>query len=80
MVGEFDVGTPTLQVNVYEEGVLVAQVGCETSDEAAEIAAQWEERDGFQCVVEDLAVRHGGTDVLAPEPEDLEISEDRRDQ
>lgn len=26
MAGEFDAGTPTLQVNVYEDGALIAQV------------------------------------------------------
>jgi hypothetical protein len=71
MVGEFDAGTPTLQVNVYEDGALIAQVPCESADEAADIAATWEERDGFHCDVEDLSVRHAATDVLAPEPEDL---------
>lgn len=70
MAGEFDVGTPTLQVNVYEEGELIAQIACESAAEAADVAAEWEERDGVQCDIEDLAVHHGPDDVLAPEPED----------
>jgi hypothetical protein len=70
MTGEFDVGTPTLQVSVYEHGELIARVPCESTDEAADIIAQWEERDGVQCEVDDLAVHHGPDDVLAPEPED----------
>jgi hypothetical protein len=70
MAGEFDVGTPTLQVNVYEDGRLIAQVACESATEAADVAAEYEERDGVQCEVEDLAVHHGPDDVLAPEPED----------
>jgi len=72
MAGEFDTGTPTLQVNVYQDGALVAQVACESADEAAAVASAWEERDGFRCDVEDLATRHQPTDVLAPEPEDLD--------
>jgi len=71
MAEQFDSGAPTLQVNVYENGSLVAQIGCESADEAADVAAEWEERDGFECEVEDLAVQHGPTDVLAPEPDDL---------
>jgi hypothetical protein len=70
VTGEFDTGTPTLQVTVYEDGALVSQVACESADEAAEVAAAWEERPGFRCDIEDLAVRHQPTDVLAPEPED----------
>jgi len=70
MVGEFDIGAPTLQVSVYEDGALIAQIACESTDEAAEVAAEWEEREGVHCDIEDLATRHGATDVLAPEPED----------
>lgn len=70
MAGDFDVGAPTLQVNVYEEGRLIEQVACETATEAADVVSEWEERDGIQCEIEDLAVHHGPDDVLAPEPED----------
>jgi hypothetical protein len=71
MAGEYDVGTPTLQVNVYEHGRLVARVPCESPEEAAEVVAQWEEREGVECELEDLAARHRSDDVLAPEPEDV---------
>ena len=70
MTGEFDTGAPTLQVSVYEHGELVATVPCESTDEAAGIVRAWEERDGIECKIEDLAVQHGPDDVLAPEPED----------
>jgi hypothetical protein len=70
MTGEFDVGAPTLQVSVYEEGELIAQVACESAQEAAEVVAEWEEREGVECEVEDLAGQHEPTDVLTPEPED----------
>ena len=70
MTGEFDVGTPTLQVKVYEAGELIAQVAVESAQEAAEVAAQWEAREGIKTEVEDLAVHHGPDDVLAPETED----------
>jgi diaminopimelate epimerase len=70
MTGEFDVGAPTLRVAVYERGELRAQVACETAQEAAEVVAEWEEHDGVECEVEDLAGHHLPTDVLTPEPED----------
>ena len=75
MVGEFDTGAPTVQVNVYEDGQLIAQVACESAIEAAEVIADWEEREGVKCEVEDLAARHGANDVLAPEPEDAILDE-----
>jgi hypothetical protein len=70
MTGDFDAGAPTLQVSVYEGGELIAQVPCESTEEAAGIVQAWEEREGIECEVEDLAVQHGPDDVLAPEPED----------
>jgi hypothetical protein len=34
MAGEFDVGAPTLQVNVYEGGRLITQIPSESAEEA----------------------------------------------
>ena len=70
MTGEFDAGTPTLRVKVYERGHLVAAVLCESADEAAGVCAQWEDREGVESDLEDLSVRHGAFDVLAPEEDD----------
>jgi hypothetical protein len=70
MASDFDVGAPALQVNVFEEGRLVARVPCETAQEAADVVAELEEKDGVRCEIEDLGTRHGPEDVLAPEPED----------
>ena len=67
---EFDAGAPTLQVKVYESGQLITRVAVESAQEAAEVAAEWEAREGIKTEVEDLAVHHGPDDVLAPEPED----------
>jgi hypothetical protein len=75
MAGQYDSGTPTLQVNVYEHGHLVTTVACESAGEAADVVAQWEEQEGIECEVEDLSIRHGGADVLSPEPEDV-LAED----
>jgi hypothetical protein len=71
MSAEYDIGTPTQRVNVYDAGRLVAQVMCEGAQEAADVAAEWEQRSGVTCEVDDLGVVHGPDDVLASEPEDL---------
>jgi hypothetical protein len=70
MAGEYDIETPALRVNVYRHGRLVAHVLCESTDEAADVVAQWEDADGIEYEVEDLASRHGASDVRAAEPED----------
>ena len=77
MTGEFDIGTPTLVVNVYEAGRLLTRVPCESADEAVGVVAEWEALDRVQCEVEDLGTRHQPEDVLAPEPEDAFEAEDR---
>ena len=79
MAGEFDVGAPTLQVNVYEGGRLITQIPCESAEEAADVVAQWEAQEGVECEVEDLAVHHVPDDVLTPEPEDAFDEDDYRD-
>jgi hypothetical protein len=71
--------TPALRVKVYEHGHLVSQVLCESEDEAADVLAQWDDVDGVECVVEDLAVTHGPLDVLAPEPEDVLAEDEYRE-
>ena len=70
MTDDFDIGAPTLLVNVYEAGRLITQVPCESADEAAGVCAEWEALDGIKCEVEDVGTHHQPEDVLAPEPED----------
>jgi len=70
VASDFDVGAPALQVNVFEEGHVVARVPCESAEEAADVVRMWEENEGVRCEIEDLAVRHAADDVLVPEPED----------
>jgi hypothetical protein len=79
MADEFDIGAPTLVVNVYEGGKLITRVQCETADEAAGVVTEWEATDGVECEIEDLATRHRPEDVLAPEPEDA-FEDDERDR
>jgi hypothetical protein len=62
MSGEYDIGTPTQ---------CVAQVICESAQEAADVSAEWEQRAGVTCEIDDLGVIHEPDDILASEPEDL---------
>jgi hypothetical protein len=80
VAGEFDTGTPTLLVNVYEAGRLLTRVPCESADDAAGVVSEWEALDNIKCEIEDLGTSHQPDDVLAPEPEDaFESDEDEPD-
>ena len=70
MTDDFDIGAPTLLVNVYEAGRLITRVPCESADEAAGIVTEWEALHDIKCEVEDVGTRHEPEDVLASEPED----------
>lgn len=53
---------------------------CETSEEAADVVAKWEAGEGHSCEIGDLFVKHGGEDVLAPDPEGVFPMDERRDK
>ena len=74
----YNIETPALRVNVFEHGRLVGRVLCESAEEAADVAAQYEDADGIVCEIEDLAARHGPLDIRAPEPEDAVVEDDYR--
>ena len=81
MTGEYDIETPTLRVNVYRHRQLVAQVLCESADDAADVVAHWEDAEGIGGIefeVEDLGARHEPSDVLAAEPEDTVVEDEYR--
>jgi hypothetical protein len=78
MNGDYDIETPALRVDVYEQGRLAAQIACESADEATDVVAQWDDVEGVECVLVDLAVHHDSFDVLAPEPEDLVADDEYR--
>jgi hypothetical protein len=80
VVSDYDSETPALRVTVYQEGRLVTEVLCESAEEAAEVARQWEEREGIECEVEDLGTDHEPLDVRAPEPEDVMSVDDSPNQ
>jgi len=60
--------TPTVVVRVYRDGRLWVQELCESEDEAGLAVEEWSELDGVTCEVDDLSLRHGAGDILAPEP------------
>ena len=78
MDGDYGSETPAHIVNVYEHGRLVTRIRCESVEEAADVVVQWDEVRGVECVIEDLATRHGALDVLASEPEDLIVEDEYR--
>jgi len=78
MNGEYDIESPALRVDVYEHGRLAAQIPCESAEEATDVVAQWDDVEGVECELVDLAVRHDSFDVLAPEPEDVVADDEYR--
>jgi hypothetical protein len=79
MTGEYDIETPALRVNIYQHRRLIAQVLCESADEAADVIAQYDDAEGIEYEVDDLAAAHGTSDVRAAEPEDALPEDEYRD-
>jgi hypothetical protein len=63
--------TPVIEVRVFRHGELVHRELCESEEQAALVVDEWAELDGVECEVDDLTVRHGPDDILAPEPAEL---------
>ena len=60
--------TPRIEVRVYRHGELVQRELCDSEEEATTVVEAWSELEDVTCEVDDLTVRHGPDDVLAPEP------------
>jgi hypothetical protein len=60
--------TPRIEVRVYRHGELVQRELCDSEEDANSVVETWSEFDDVICEVDDLTVRHGPEDVLAPEP------------
>jgi hypothetical protein len=63
---------PVIEVRVFRHGALVHRELCESEEQAALVVDDWAELDGVVCEVDDLTVRHGPDDILAPEPAELD--------
>lgn len=67
--------TPRIEVRVYRHGELVQRELCDSEEEAARVVDGWSEHPGVTCEVDDLTLRHGPEDVLAPDPALIEEDE-----
>jgi hypothetical protein len=56
----------TVQVTVYRSGSVLHRELCESELEAQGVIERWNEVDGTEFEIDDLAVRHGPTDILEP--------------
>ena len=63
--------TPTLEVRVYRDGVLVQRVLCETEEDAVATVEAVEEELGVRCEVDDLSARHDDVDEIELERADF---------
>jgi hypothetical protein len=68
---EFDANDRNLEVVVFRRGAEIHREVCESLDEAASIVDYWNEQDGIECRVDDLAVHHGPGDILESTDDEL---------
>ena len=57
---------PTVEVTVYRDGKVIHRELCESESDAAAVVDRWQETDGTEFQVDDLAVHHRPTDILEP--------------
>lgn len=57
---------PTVEVKVYRHGRLIHRELCESEADAASVLERWNEVDGAEFQVDDLAVHHVPSDILEP--------------
>ena len=72
--------TPTLEVRILRDGVVVQREFVESGEEADEVASTWSDVEGVEVRVEDLT-RSGSARVLDPrpwevDPDDAEYTSD----
>jgi hypothetical protein len=67
--------TPTVEVRIFRDGVLVQRELCESGEEADAVVDRWSDLEGVVVKVEDLVRDRSGAGVLDPRP--WEADEDR---
>jgi hypothetical protein len=67
--------TPTIEVRIWHNGVLVSRELCETEEEAALLVDAAAEVEGVECTVDDLTFHHQPGDVAEPEPAEVRDEE-----
>ena len=63
-----DSTTPTLEVLVLRDGVIVHRELCETDDQAEAIVLAWSDTEGVVVEVDDLSRRAAPAGILEPRP------------
>ena len=67
--------TPTLEVRVLRDGVVIQRELCETDEEANAVAEAWADAEGVRVEVEDLARSGGSPGVLDPRPWEVDAED-----
>lgn len=70
--GSDPASTPTVELRVYRDGVLLLQELCDSEEDATEAAHRWSELPGVYCEVDDLSATHPDADTFEPELEPVE--------
>lgn len=70
-----DSTTPTLEVRIIRDGVVIQRELCETDEEATAAAEAWGDTEGVVVEVEDLSRSGGPAGVLDPRPWEVDAED-----
>lgn len=70
-----DSTTPTLEVRILREGVVVHRELCETDEEASAVADAWSDTEGVAVEVTDLSRSGESAGVLDPRPWEVDAED-----
>lgn len=70
-----DSTTPTLEVRIIRDGVVIQRELCVTDEEAGAVADAWADAEGIVVEVEDLSRSGGSAGVLDPRPWEVDAED-----
>ena len=70
-----DSTTPTLEVRILRDGIVIQRELCETEEEANAVVEAWADTEGILVEVEDLARSGGSAGVLDPRPWEVDAED-----
>jgi hypothetical protein len=70
-----DSTTPTLEVRILRDGVVIQRELCETDEEANAVVEAWSDTEGILVEVEDLSRSGGAAGVLDPRPWEVDAED-----
>ena len=70
-----DSTTPTLEVRILRDGVVIQRELCETDQEANAVVEAWSDTEGILVEVEDLSRSGGAAGVLDPRPWEVDAED-----